>query len=65
MDRLKIAGEFADEIIRKFDNEIESALIYGSVVSGKDTDESDIDDVLIVTRKDKAKIDDKIHSPGC
>ena len=61
MNRLKIAREFADEMIRRFDNEIESASIYGSVVSGKDTKESDID-VLIVTKKDKFKIDDKIHS---
>jgi len=61
MNRLKIAREFANEIIRKFDNKIELASIYGSVVSGKDTEESDID-ILIVTKKDKSKIDDKIHS---
>ncbi|MDI6730038.1 MAG: nucleotidyltransferase domain-containing protein [Candidatus Altarchaeum sp.] len=37
------------------------ASIYSSIVSGKDNKESDID-ILIVTKKDKSRIDDKIHS---
>jgi len=60
-NRLKIAQEFGNELIKKFGDEIESATIYGSVVNGRDTQESDID-VLIVVKKDKFKIDDKVHS---
>ena len=60
LDRKKIAIEFAKSLNHP---EIEKIILYGSVALGEDSEDSDID-ILILTSKesDKMKIEDDIYS---
>ncbi|KZX14966.1 nucleotidyltransferase domain-containing protein [Methanobrevibacter filiformis] len=60
MDRKKIAIDFAESLNHP---EIKKIILFGSVARGDDTDESDID-ILILTkeRSDKFKIMDDVYS---
>jgi len=48
------AKEFARQLLEKWGQDIDSIILYGSVASGRATDESDID-ILIVTQN-KAEV---------
>jgi len=54
MKRKQIAKEFADEVLKRFGDEIEDIILFGSVARGEDDRESDID-VLIIWNGDKVK----------
>jgi len=49
---IKIVNKFGKEIKNEF-GEIENIILFGSVAEGKETEESDID-LLVVTKKDEA-----------
>jgi predicted nucleotidyltransferase len=48
MDRKDIAKKFSDEILKRSGKNIVSITLYGSVAKGIDTDDSDID-ILVIT----------------
>lgn len=52
MDRIKVVKEFGNELLKKFGNEIENIILFGSVAKGTDDEESDID-LLIVAKSPK------------
>jgi predicted nucleotidyltransferase len=56
MDRKQLAIDFAKSLDYP---EIRKIILYGSVVRGDDTEDSDID-ILIIT-DDKKKIEDKVY----
>ncbi len=58
MMRIEVAKKFAEDVGRKFP-EVSSVILYGSVARGEDTEDSDID-LLVLTRK-RAKIDRKLN----
>ena len=57
MDKKKIAIDFAESLNHP---EIEKIILFGSVARGDDTDESDIDILIITTDEDK--IEDDVYS---
>jgi len=60
MKRKQIAKEFADTVLKRFRDEIEEIILFGSVARGEDDVESDID-VLIIWNGDKVKGWDKLE----
>ncbi|HJH30123.1 MAG TPA: nucleotidyltransferase domain-containing protein [Methanosarcinaceae archaeon] len=48
MDRKDVAKKFSDEILKRSGNKIISITLFGSVAKGIDTNDSDID-ILIIT----------------
>jgi len=60
MKRKQIAKEFADTVLKRFGDEIEEIILFGSVARGEDDVESDID-VLIIWNGDKVKGWDKLE----
>jgi predicted nucleotidyltransferase len=61
MNRKEIAKEFADEVIKRFGDEIGDIILFGSVARGEDNTESDID-ILIVWKGDKVKGWDRLEN---
>jgi len=57
MDRFKIAQDFAHSIDL---SEVELIILYGSVARREDTNDSDIDILIVSSNKDK--IQDKVYS---
>ncbi|MCL2115160.1 MAG: nucleotidyltransferase domain-containing protein [Methanobrevibacter sp.] len=57
MDRLKIAQDFAQSIDFP---EVDLIILYGSVARYEDTNDSDID--ILIVSSDKDKIIDKVYS---
>ncbi len=49
MNRIKVVKEFGNELLKKFEDEIENIILFGSVAQGTDDEESDID-LLIVAK---------------
>ncbi len=58
MIRIGVAKKFAEDVGRKFP-EVSSVILYGSVARGEDTEDSDID--LLVLTKKRAKIDRELN----
>ncbi|MDR3223290.1 MAG: nucleotidyltransferase domain-containing protein [Methanobrevibacter sp.] len=60
INRKQIAIDFANSLNHP---EIEKIILFGSVARGEDNDESDIDILILTSKKcDKFKIDDDIYS---
>lgn len=61
MKRLGLAKQFSQRVVEDVGDSVDSIRLYGSVAHGKDGGDSDID-ILIVAKKHKPEVDDKIHS---
>lgn len=48
MDRMKLAREFSEALVERYGVHIKSVVLFGSVASGRDNDESDIDLLVLV-----------------
>lgn len=64
MNRRTIAKEFAEAIQS---NDIKQIILFGSVARGEDTDNSDIDILIITVSEDKISknVDDKVFDILC
>ena len=57
MDRIQVVKEFGNELLKKFGNEIENIILFGSVAKGNADEESDIDLLIVAKNPNSTKRD--------